>query len=209
MTKMNPNKVKNPAVTAMLPPENRRFANTDTSSIGCELCRSHSANAVMTTTPTTKPIAVRTLLHPQFGASITVYTTAVTPTDERISPGMSTRGAAGSRDVGTNSQPPMIATAATGTLTRKIEPHEKCSSSQPPVIGPAATPTPTMAAHRPIALALVTGSVKMFVISPSVVGKITAAPIPIAARAAISASAELTCAATADVIANTASPELS
>ena len=30
----------------------------------------------------------------------------------------------------------MIATAATGTLTRKIEPQEKCSSSQPPVIGP-------------------------------------------------------------------------
>ena len=60
--------------------------------------------------------------------------------------------------------PPMIATAATGTLTMKIEPHEKCSSSQPPVIGPAATPTPTIAAHSPIALARFTGSGKMLVI---------------------------------------------
>ena len=96
----------------------------------------------------------------------------------------------------------MIATAATGTLTRKIEPHEKCSSSQPPVIGPAATPTPTMAAHSPMALARFTGSVKMLVISPRVVGKMTAAPTPIAARAAIRPSAVFTWAATADVIAN-------
>ena len=64
-----------------------------------------------------------------------------------------------------NSQPPMMATAAIGTLTRKTEPHEKCSSSQPPLIGPAATPTPTIAAHSPIAFARFTGSAKMFVIS--------------------------------------------
>ena len=101
-----------------------------------------------------------------------------------------------------------MASAATGTFTRKTEPHQKCSSSQPPVIGPAATPTPTMAAHRPIALARGIGSVKMLVINASVVGKITAAPTPMAARAAMSASAEPTCAAMAEVIANSASPEL-
>src|ERR1700756_2763933 len=63
---------------------------------------------------------------------------------------------------------------------------EKCSSSQPPVIGPAATPTPTMAAEsdRPRAWH---GSAKMFVIRPSVVGKITAAPTPMGARAPRSA----------------------
>ena len=82
-----------------------------------------------------------------------------------------------------NSTPPMMATAATGTLTMNTEPHEKCSSSQPPEIGPAATPTPTIAAHSPIAFARFTGSVKMLVISDRVVGKITAAPMPIAARA--------------------------
>jgi hypothetical protein len=82
--------------------------------------------------------------------------------------------------------PPMMASAAIGMFTMKIEPHEKCWSNQPPLIGPTATPTPTMAAHSPIALARGTGSVKMLVISPSVVGKITAAPTPMAARAAIS-----------------------
>jgi hypothetical protein len=66
-----------------------------------------------------------------------------------------------------------------------------------------------MAAHTPMAFARCPGSVKMLVISASVVGKITAAPTPIAARAAISASAECTCAATADVIAKTARPPAS
>ncbi|CNL18432.1 Uncharacterised protein [Mycobacterium tuberculosis] len=94
-------------------------------------------------------------------------------------------------------------------MTKKIEPHQKCSSSQPPLIGPTATPTPTMAAHTPIALARGAGSVKMLVISPRVVGKITAAPTPMAARAAMSASAEFTCAAMTEVIANSARPELS
>ena len=103
----------------------------------------------------------------------------------------------------------MMATAATGTLTMNTEPQEKCSSSQPPEIGPAATPTPTIAAHSPIAFARFTGSAKMLVISDRVVGKITAAPTPIAARAQMSASAESTCDATADVIAKTASPALS
>ncbi len=60
-----------------------------------------------------------------------------------------------------------------------------------------------------MAFARETASVKMFVISASVVGKITAAPIPIAARAAIRPSAVFTCAATAEVMAKTASPELS
>ena len=103
----------------------------------------------------------------------------------------------------------MMATIAIGMFTMKIAPHQKCSSNQPPLIGPTATPTPTMAAHNPIALARGIGSVKMLVISPSVVGKITAAPTPMAARPAMSASAEFTCAAMPDVMANSASPRLS
>src|SRR6478736_1370638 len=100
------------------------------------------------------------------------------PIDESTKPGTSTGGAAGSRDVGTNRMPPMIATTATGALTMNTEPQEKCSSSQPPEMGPAATPTPTIAAHSPMALARFTGSVKMLVINDRVVGKITAAPTP-------------------------------
>src|SRR4029077_7737501 len=111
------------------------------------------------------------LVHPTLGASMMVYTRAVTPTTDRTRPATSTGGAAGSRDVGTNSNPPTIATTAIGTLTRKIAPHQKFSSSQPPVIGPAATPTPTMAAHRPIALARGIGSGKMLVVKGRAVGQ--------------------------------------
>ncbi len=66
-----------------------------------------------------------------------------------------------------------------------------------------------MAAHNPIALARRAGSVKMLVISPSVVGKMTAASTPIAARVAMSWSAEFTCSATPEGIANSARPAMS
>ena len=72
MTKMKPNKVRKPAVTARLPPENRRLTNTDTSSIGCGVRRSHRAKTASTTTDTAKPAAVCALPHPQLGASMTV-----------------------------------------------------------------------------------------------------------------------------------------
>src|ERR1700738_4760146 len=127
MTKMNPNNVRKPAVTARLPPENRRLANTVTSSMGWVLCRSQNPKAASVTADTAKPAAVWALLHPQVGAWMTVYTSAVTPIVDRISPPISTGGASGSRDVGTNNRPPTIAIAAIGTFTKKIEPHQKCS----------------------------------------------------------------------------------
>ena len=40
----------------------------------------------------------------------------------------------------------------TGTLTRKTEPHQKCSSSQPDAMGPMAAPPPEMPAQMPMAL---------------------------------------------------------
>ena len=102
----------------------------------------------------------------------------------------------------------MIASAAIGMLTMKTEPHQKCPSSHPPLIGPTATPTPTMAAHSPIALARVTGSVKILVIRPRVVGKITAAPTPIAPHAAIRVSAEVIWEAMPEVMANKVRPAM-
>ena len=47
----------------------------------------------------------------------------------------------------------MIATMTNGTLTRKIEPHQKCSSRKPPASGPMATPRPDTPAHSAIARA--------------------------------------------------------
>ena len=116
---------------------------------------------------------------------------------------------AGSRDVGMNRRPATTATMATGTLTRKTAPHQKCSSSQPPTIGPIATPAPVIAAHTPIALARSFGSVKTLVSSANVVGKMSAAPTPIAARAPISSAADPAWDATADAAANAAKPRAS
>ncbi len=78
----------------------------------------------------------------------------------------------------------------TGTLTKKIEPQEKCSSSSPPITGPSAPLAPATAAHTPIARARSRGSWKMLVSSDSVAGMISAAPMPIEARVKISCPAE-------------------
>ena len=72
MTKIKPNSVRKPAVTARLPPENRRFANTDMSSIGCGQRRSHIANPISIKVAAPKPTKVRALAHPHEGAPITV-----------------------------------------------------------------------------------------------------------------------------------------
>ena len=59
MTKMNPNNVRKPAVTARLPPENRRSANTEISSIGWVLRRSHIAKQARTAAAIVKPATAR------------------------------------------------------------------------------------------------------------------------------------------------------
>ena len=89
-----------------------------------------------------------------------------------------------------------------GTLMKNTDPHQKFSSSQPPVIGPAATAMPLTALQMPIALARSPGSVNTLVRIASVAGKISAAPMPISARPTISASADPTDPANADVAPN-------
>jgi hypothetical protein len=71
------------------------------------------------------------------------------------------------------------------------EPHQKFSSSAPPMIGPIAIAVPVAAPHRPMACARSRRSSKTFEISESVVGKITAAPIPATIRQKINMPAEL------------------
>ena len=41
----------------------------------------------------------------------------------------------------------------TGTLTRKIDPHQKCRKSAPPATGPGAIASPDTPAQTPIAMA--------------------------------------------------------
>ncbi len=107
------------------------------------------------------------------------------PAIDNPSPATSSFGARGSREFGTNQIAPATAAITIGTFTRNTDPHEKCSRSQPPEMGPSATPTPVTAVQIPIAAARSRASVKTFTAIASVVGKISAAPTPMNARAAI------------------------
>ena len=99
---------------------------------------------------------------------------------------------------GTRKRPATRPTITTGTLIRKTEPHQKCSSSQPPVTGPMATPRPETPAQMPMALARSAGSVKTLVRMDRVAGMISAPPMPMNARAPMSAPAEPLKAATTE-----------
>ena len=76
--------------------------------------------------------------------------------------------------------------AAIGASAKKTLSQPSRSNSQPPTIGPSAMPMPVVAPQRPIARARSARSVKTLVSRESVAGKISAAPSPITARAAIS-----------------------
>ena len=80
-------------------------------------------------------------------------------------------------------------TSTTGTLMRKTEPHQKCSSSAPPMTGPAAAPSRATDAHTPMAVLSSFGSRKVWRTSARVAGIIVAAPSPSRARAATNAQA--------------------
>ncbi len=92
-------------------------------------------------------------VHPRSGASMIVNTSAPMPTVDSTSPTTSSGGVDGSRDVGTNRMAATSVSAATGAMTTKTLPHQKCSSRKPPVTGPNATPSPVIAPHTPMAFA--------------------------------------------------------
>ncbi len=116
---------------------------------------------------------------------------------------------AGSRDSGTRTYAAAAVSTASGTRAQKTLPQAKCSRSTPPVTGPAATPMPTTAPQTPRAAARSRRSRKVLVMIDSVVGKMTAAAMPIATRAAISAPAESTRAPTVLAAANPSRPRMS
>ena len=70
---------------------------------------------------------------------------------------------------GTNIQAITSATTASGSVIRKTEPHQKCSSSQPATSGPSEAIAPPRADHSAIDLVR-PGPDHRAVISASVVG---------------------------------------
>ncbi len=78
-----------------------------------------------------------------------------------------------------------------GRLTQNTALHEKCSSRKPPVTGPRATPSPEKPAQIAIARPRSRGSGKTLVRIDKVDGMISAPPMPMNAREAISWVGEL------------------
>ena len=100
----------------------------------------------------------------------------------------------------------MAATSAIGTFIKKTEPHQKRASSAPPTIGPRAKPTPLVPAQIAIAFWRCAVSRNTSVMIESVEVIMSAAPMPMAARAAISIPTDPENAAQADPAAKASTP---
>ena len=153
--------------------------------MGYRLRRCWATNSASTATPSASVPSTTGLRQPLSGTSMMPYTKATRPTVDSAPPARSTRRPAGSRDSGTSSATATRASPAAGTLTRKIEPHQKCVSRYPPTSGPSGIPSPMPTVTRAIALprSLSANSAGR---TATVIGVRIAAPTPIAARTAMS-----------------------
>jgi hypothetical protein len=114
----------------------------------------------------------------------------------------------GSFESGTSAGVAARAATTIGTLMRKTAVQPNCSSRKPPLAGPMPTPRPATAAQIPIAFGRSRAG-KTFVRIESVVGMISAPPMPMTARLAISTSAEVAKAEASDPAPNTTRPDTS
>ena len=89
---------------------------------------------------------------PGTGAKLIESTRPATSTAERMPPRLSTGSVDSLTCAGTNLQAITSAMTARGRVTRKTEPHQKCSSSQPATSGPSEAMAPPSADHSAIAL---------------------------------------------------------
>jgi hypothetical protein len=186
--------------------ENLRRRKNPRFSIGCELARSQSTNAVMTARPPMPAAIVTGEDQPRTGASIKDHSNRPRPPMDSSAPAKSGRSAAGFFDSGISGSAHAAPTTAIGTLIRNTDPHQKWASSSPPMIGPSETPRPVVPAHRPMARCRSAGSRNTAVMMARVEGIIIAPPTPMLARAAISRPTEPENAAQAEPAANAARP---
>ena len=183
---MKPKRQKNATEIDTAPPVKRGILKTRTSSSGHSVRNSSSVNAVSRTAAAAKQASVAGAAQPHCGPSMMASTNAVTPAVETSTPRTSKGWAARRGRRGISIWPAINVMITMGTLTRKIDPYQKCSSSAPPTIGPKATAIPDVAPQIPSAFCRSDGSVKMLVRMARLAGKMKAADTPISARAAIS-----------------------
>ncbi len=173
-----PNMAKNTRVTATEAAVNRGLAKNETSRIGWSQRCSHNTKAARSTPARTKAPAMVGRPQPADGPSMIPYSSARRPVVDSTVPSRSRRGAPASRELGTMAIAPTMAAATMGTLTRKIDPHQKCCRRNPPASGPMATPSPDTPAHIEMARARSPGSPKTLIRIESVAGMMNAAPKP-------------------------------
>jgi hypothetical protein len=144
-------------------------------------------------------------LHPRRAASFAPNTRTASPLAARTDVTGSIFLAAGSRDSGSHSVAATIAATTNGTFIKNTEPHQKCSSSAPPTIGPSGSPSAVAAAHTPMAFDRSSGGKTLGRIDIDS-GVTSAAPAPIAARAAITSPTEPAKTPSSDAVPNSARP---
>src|ERR1035441_2198453 len=155
-------------------------------SIGCEVVRSQTMKTARTASPASPALRTGADDQPRSGASMIDHNSSPSPGIASTAPATSGPSTAGFFESGTSGMAHATPTAAIGTLIRNTDPHQKCVSNRPPTIGPSAMPTPIVPAHRLIARCRSPPSRKMSVMIDSVEGIISAAPMPMLARAASS-----------------------
>ena len=84
------------------------------------------------------------------GAKLIERISAPTSTSERMPPRLSTGSVDSFTCAGTSNQAIRIAITARGSVTRKTEPQEKCSSRKPETSGPSEAIAPPSADHSAI-----------------------------------------------------------
>src|SRR5262249_36511433 len=145
------------------------------------------------------------LAQPASGASMMLNTSAVRPVMASSAPALSSGGASGGADSGTNRIVPVIATAASTTLTANADRHENTASGAPVPSAPSRAAPPATDAQTETARVRSAGG-KVLVMVDSVAGMTSAAPTPIRPRRKISSSADEAVIATAEAAPKMASP---
>ncbi len=127
---------------------------------------------------------------------------------DRATLGRSHGPGCGLRCSGSSTMPPTSRTSITGTLIRKTEPHQKCSSSTPPTTGPSAAPAENADAQMPTAMLRSRWSGNSPRISARVAGAKVAPATPSSARVSDQQSRGVDeYAVTAEMIANAVAPQ--
>src|ERR1039458_10051047 len=115
--------------------------------------------AMVTAAPASAPIITGDD-QPRPGASMIPQSNNPSPRMDNPAPTGSGRVEEEFFELGTNQIAAISPTRATGTLTKKTEPHQKWANRNPPKIGPRATPSPVVPDQIPMARTRSSSAVK-------------------------------------------------